>query len=322
MSSGVFITAAGLIKADITEGAHNNKIEAGSYESILENFELRNVDRISKLVLASAGMALSSEGTDDFDGSEYGLILGTQYGPLDSIHNFDMFSLENGALAVNPGLFPNTVLNSPSCQASIRFSISGPVYTVSNGATSALDSIGLAYNHIKAGLIAKILVGGVDEINDLQNMVHSNNKPVGEAAGFIVMKSADSVDKPDGMVEIKSFYSECNNTYCFHGEEEQISKRISEILSSMDINLQMVSDINIGLFVNSENEQVFIRNISNLFQDCERINYQYIDWMGANGLVHIAEAIQRKRNNNNEKMSLFIIIDNTRISVLATSSLL
>lgn len=72
------------------------------------------------------------------------LFFGSPYSCLKSLHEFDEVSVRKGALSINPGLFPNTVLNSPSCRASIHHRISSPILNFINGAGSGFDAMEFA----------------------------------------------------------------------------------------------------------------------------------------------------------------------------------
>ncbi|NQT07174.1 MAG: hypothetical protein HQ575_06495, partial [Candidatus Omnitrophica bacterium] len=86
-------------------------------------------------------------------------------GSVWSISEFDKESLREGPRAVNPALFPNTVINSPASQISIRFNIKGFNTTISTGFTSSTDAISYAVNMIKNYDDYKVvLAGGVEEL--------------------------------------------------------------------------------------------------------------------------------------------------------------
>ena len=99
---------------------------------------LRLLDRSTKLVNVAAKLALEDanfkvieENTDDV-----GVVLGTTLGSVWSISEFDKTALIEGPRYVNPALFPNTVINSPASQISIRFVIKGFNTTIATGFTS------------------------------------------------------------------------------------------------------------------------------------------------------------------------------------------
>ncbi len=127
---------------------------------------LRLLDRSTKLVNVAAKLALedanftvTKENTD-----EVGVVVGTTLGSVWSISEFDKTALREGPRYVNPALFPNTVINSPASQISIRFGIEGFNTTIATGFTSSLDALMYARDFINLGRAKAVLVGGVEEL--------------------------------------------------------------------------------------------------------------------------------------------------------------
>lgn len=135
-------------------------------ESFLDKKGLRTLDRSTKLALVAAKLAIddskleiTNENTDDV-----GVSLGTTLGSVWSISEFDKEALRDGPRSVNPAHFPNTVINSPASQISIRFNIQGFNTTISSGFASSLDAIGYAMDFLKLGRVKVVLAGGVEEL--------------------------------------------------------------------------------------------------------------------------------------------------------------
>lgn len=136
-------------------------------QEILGKKGLRNLDRSTKLVNTAAKLAMDDANyhIENEDMSEStGVSLGSTMGSVWSISEFDKETLREGPRAVNPALFPNTVINSPASQISIRFNIKGFNTTISTGFTSSTDAISYAVNMIKLYDYNVVLAGGVEEL--------------------------------------------------------------------------------------------------------------------------------------------------------------
>ncbi|MCX5686931.1 MAG: beta-ketoacyl-[acyl-carrier-protein] synthase family protein [Candidatus Omnitrophica bacterium] len=137
-------------------------------EAILGMKGLRNLDRSTKLALSASKLALDDAGIKqpltEEDTDLFGVSLGSTLGSVWSISEFDKEGLRDGPRSVNPALFPNTVINSPASQISIRFNIQGFNSTISTGFCSAIDAIYYAMNMINLYEYKVVLTGGVEEL--------------------------------------------------------------------------------------------------------------------------------------------------------------
>ncbi|MDD5355996.1 MAG: beta-ketoacyl synthase N-terminal-like domain-containing protein, partial [Candidatus Omnitrophica bacterium] len=141
----------------------------------IENFDaakylgekgLRLLDRTTRIVNVSAKFALDDANlkVDESNTDRTGVVLGTTLGSVYSISEFDKIALREGPRAVNPALFPNTVINSPASQISIRFKIKGFNTTIATGFTASLDALRYAYDFIQFNRADAVVVGGVEEL--------------------------------------------------------------------------------------------------------------------------------------------------------------
>ena len=127
---------------------------------------LRNLDRSTKLACAAAKLALDDAGIkiDEDLSARTGVSLGSTLGSVWSISEFDKEGLRDGPRAVNPAAFPNTVINSPASQVSIKFNIKGFNATISTGFSASLDAIGYAMDLMNLYEYDVVLAGGVEEL--------------------------------------------------------------------------------------------------------------------------------------------------------------
>jgi 3-oxoacyl-[acyl-carrier-protein] synthase II len=134
--------------------------------SLLGKKGLRTLDRSTRLISSAAKLAIEDAGIqiDDGNTNSTGVSVGTTFGSLHSISQFDKDSLIEGPRFVNPSHFPNTVLNSPASQVSIRFKIKGFNTTVSTGFCAGLDAVSYAADFIRLNRADVVLAGGVEEL--------------------------------------------------------------------------------------------------------------------------------------------------------------
>jgi 3-oxoacyl-[acyl-carrier-protein] synthase II len=127
---------------------------------------LRLLDRTTKIVNVAAKFAIEDANLkiDESNTDRVGVVLGSTLGSVYSISEFDKTALREGPRAVNPALFPNTVINSPASQISIRFVIQGFNTTIATGFTASLDALRYAYDFIQLNRADQVVVGGVEEL--------------------------------------------------------------------------------------------------------------------------------------------------------------
>lgn len=127
---------------------------------------LRLLDRATRLMISSAKLCVDDTGFEitDENTDEIGVAIGTTFGSLKSIAEFDEVTLKEGPRYVNPALFPNTVINSPASQISIWNNIQGFNTTIAGGFTSSIDAMSYAYDFIQWDRNKVIYTGSVEEL--------------------------------------------------------------------------------------------------------------------------------------------------------------
>lgn len=153
---------------DTTAFAARNagEIRGFAAEEFLGKKGLREMDRSTRLICSAAKLALDDSGLviNDATTHRVGVSVGATFGSLHSIAQFDLSGLRDGPRYVNPSHFPNTVINSPASQISIRFAIRGFNATVSTGFCASLDALTYAADFLRLGKADAVLAGGVEEL--------------------------------------------------------------------------------------------------------------------------------------------------------------
>lgn len=125
---------------------------------------LRRMDRLSRIVTASARMAMEDAGIDPggVDPGRIGIVMGTAFGATDVASQIAGTLFTEGPRRVNPILVPNTVMNAPAGHAAIELGLRGINTTVNHRETSAETAIAYGATQIRRDRADMILAGGGD----------------------------------------------------------------------------------------------------------------------------------------------------------------
>lgn len=127
---------------------------------------LRPLDRTGQLATVAVHNALADSGWTEArsDTDEIGVVLGTMFGGLKTIAEFDRRALRDGPEYASPLDFANTVINAAAGQVAIWHRLRGVNTTIAAGAAAGLHAIGYAAQMIQTGRADVLLAGGAEEI--------------------------------------------------------------------------------------------------------------------------------------------------------------
>lgn len=147
-------------------------------EQFLEGRSLRPLDRTGRLAAAAAELALEDSGfrrhhrppAEDGEETESaplpaGLVLGTMFGSVRTISEFDRRALTAGPQYTKPFDFANSVINAAAGQAAIWHGLAGINETVAGGTTAGLGALAHATDLIRSGRAGALLAGGAEELS-------------------------------------------------------------------------------------------------------------------------------------------------------------
>jgi len=166
---------------------------------------LRSLDRLTKLLLVAARLALHDAGLKR--GGQWaagtadtvGLVVSNAYGSLEAITELNRVATLEDARYINPSRFPLTVSNSAAGYVSIWEDLRALNVTVSDGNPGALDAIACAEMHLSQGRAAALLVGGAEAMSEALFLafkklgaIPTTPEPgglrLGEAAALVVLE--------------------------------------------------------------------------------------------------------------------------------------
>jgi 3-oxoacyl-[acyl-carrier-protein] synthase II len=140
------------------------EIKAFSPRDFISIKNLRRMDRLSQMVVASTRLALDDAAVSvtPVNRDRIGMILGSAFGPTDiKIHCAHILFTEGPGM-INPILVPNAVMNAPAAHAAIELGFRGVNTTVNHQAASAETALIYAAMEIQKGAADIILAGGAD----------------------------------------------------------------------------------------------------------------------------------------------------------------
>ena len=132
-------------------------------KEILGRKGLRTLDNAAKFLLSTIHLKWGEELAEMSDEEKPGLVMGTAFGSMESIGNFQTVADQTGVGSVNPKLFGNCVLNAPTGQANIRFGLKNLSTTMVTGFNSGLAALVYSADFINSGYLPNLLCGAVEE---------------------------------------------------------------------------------------------------------------------------------------------------------------
>lgn len=176
----------------------------------------RYLDRTNTLGLVASKMALEPMDTSDTaELAGVGVVMGTSTGSVRSSAEFARDTLvEERPYLVNPGLFPNTVMNSCAGQIAIWNSLHGVNATFSGGQVSSLQAVRFARNALEQGQAEQLITGGVEELSPQsawawrRSGALPSGVPVGEGCAVFVLERGET--DSESLAEVLA----CDIAYC------------------------------------------------------------------------------------------------------------
>jgi 3-oxoacyl-[acyl-carrier-protein] synthase II len=150
------------------------KIAEEDASGVLDGERRRSLNTESWLLLAAARLALRDAEQPQEAMERTGIVVSTGHAGLQDYAELFLGALGKDAVArrahpgarpeVSPLRGPQTGLNAPAANLSIRLNARGPNMTLTNGAAGGIDALDYADNALKAGRATTMLVGGVEVV--------------------------------------------------------------------------------------------------------------------------------------------------------------
>lgn len=166
---------------------------------------LRTLDRLTKLLIVAARLALHDAGFKKDNAwarstpEQVGLICSNAYGSLEAITELDRVATLEDARYINPAKFPNTVSNSAAGYVSIWEELRAINVSVSDGNCGGLDAVACGEIFLETGRAEALLIGGAEAMSEALYVAFSRlgaldaQTPIGEGAALLVTEVAERV---------------------------------------------------------------------------------------------------------------------------------
>jgi 3-oxoacyl-[acyl-carrier-protein] synthase II len=215
-------------------------------ENYLSGRPLRPLDRACQLATAACGLALRDSGwsSEERAKTDLALVLGTMFGGMHTIAEFDRTALTSGPASVSPMAFANTVINAAAGQAAIWHNLRGINSTVAGDSASGICSVGYAADLVRNGQSSAALAGGLDEFS-FESFVgfgragllcnnciapecpipfdrHRNGFALGEGSGFLMVEDLGFAEGRGAraLAEVKGWASAFD---CSQGRDSELA---------------------------------------------------------------------------------------------------
>lgn len=163
-----------LTTIDLTKYPNARAFEVPHFEpqKYLGDKGLRTLDRLTKLAVVAARLALADAGLKKdnkfvaLSEERVGIVCSNAYGSLEAITELNRVAKLEDPRYINPAVFPNTVANSASGYVSIWEGLRALNVAVSDGNCGALDAVACADIHLSQNRADAMLVGGAEAMHE------------------------------------------------------------------------------------------------------------------------------------------------------------
>lgn len=133
---------------------------------ILEQRVSKDLDRATLLLSSATKLAITDAKCEINPNSikNIGMSVGTTFGSLHSISEFDQESLREGPRYANPSIFPSVVVSSPASHTAILLHLKCFNTTISTGMCAGLDALSYACDFLYLDKAKTIVVGAVEDL--------------------------------------------------------------------------------------------------------------------------------------------------------------
>lgn len=146
-------------------------------KAYLDHRRARRMDPYSQYayVAATEAVSMAKLEIDDELGPRTGVLIGSGYGPMNSLAEHVVALGERGPRAVSPFAPVTGAIDSAAGEISLAFGAQGPTRAMSSACASGTDGIGEAMRWIRYGVVDAVIAGGAENILTRVDIAGSGN---------------------------------------------------------------------------------------------------------------------------------------------------
>lgn len=133
-------------------------------EGVIDKRELKRLDKFSQYALVAADEAIKSSklDLDKIDSYRFGVLIGSGIGGLDTLEHEYKRMIDRDSTKVSPFLIPMMIGNIAAGNVAIKYGAKGPCLSIVTACATGTNSIGEAFEMIRANRADVIMAGGTE----------------------------------------------------------------------------------------------------------------------------------------------------------------
>jgi len=154
------------VSVETPDGEHEYPAHLAEAKGLADHLpvrEFRRLDKLTRMAVLGAILALRDAGMEEMDRSRTGLVLASGFGSTNTTFGFLESRIRYGDRGVSPLLFSNSGNSGPASNTAILLGITGPSMTVCQVELPVLSAVDSACRWLLDDRADVVLVGGLDE---------------------------------------------------------------------------------------------------------------------------------------------------------------
>lgn len=233
---------------------------------------VRSMGGVARMAVFASDLALQDAGLSDHPvlrSGRTGVAYGSSTGSPDAIGDFARMLIDKTTDEITATTYIRMMPHTTSVNIAVYFGLRGRVYTTSTACTSGSQSIGLAYEAIRAGQQTVMIAGGAEELSPTEAAVFDtlfatsvkNDAPtrsprpfdkdrdglvVGEGAGTLILEEREHALARGARIyaEVAGFGTNCDGSHVTQPSAETMAEAMRLCLQDAGVRPDAVGYVN------------------------------------------------------------------------------